>query len=79
LKDAIKPLQQQGVTTFIFRIGSEPGIKELLPAVDRPGNIFTFSRFADMDARVPSVARHIPFYSGMSFMFSFKQGVIKNN
>lgn len=64
LQDAVKPLRQQGITTFIFRIGSEPGQRELLSAVDRPGNLVTFSGFADMDARVPYVARQIPFYSG---------------
>lgn len=65
LKDAIEPLQQEGVTTFIFRIGFEPDLKELVPVVDSPENIFTFARFADMDARVPYVARQIPFNSGM--------------
>lgn len=64
LKDAIEPLQQEGVTTFIFRIGLEPDLKELVPVVDSPENIFTFARFADMDARVPYVARQIPFNSG---------------
>ena len=65
LKDAVRPLRQQGVTTFIFRIGSEPGIQELYSAVESPDNVFTFSRFADMDSKVTDVARHIPFYSGM--------------
>ena len=51
--------------TFIFRIGFEPDLKELVPVVDSPENIFTFARFADMDARVPYVARQIPFNSGM--------------
>ena len=70
LQDSVKPLHQQGVRTFIFRIGSEPRIGDLHSAVDRPENVFTFSSFAAMDARVPYVARHIPFYSGISILFS---------
>ena len=65
LQNSVQPLHRQGVRTFIFRIGSEPGIRELNSAVDRPENVITFASYADMDARVPSVARHIPFYSGM--------------
>lgn len=65
MKDAVRPLGQQGVTTFIFRVGSEPGIQELYSAVESPDNVFTFSRFADMDSKVTDVARRIPFYSGM--------------
>ena len=71
LQDSVKPLHQQGVRTFIFRIGSEPGIRELHSAVDRPENVITFANYADMDARVPYVARHLPFYSGMyKYFFS---------
>lgn len=72
LQDSVQPLQQQGVRTFIFRIGSEPSIRELHSAVDRPENVITFASYADMDARVPYVARKIPFYSGMFFFFPLK-------
>lgn len=65
LRDSVKQLHQQGVRTFIFRIGSKPEVRELHSAVDRPENVISFSSFAAMDARVPYVARHIPFYSGM--------------
>ena len=66
LQDSVRSLHQQGVRTFIFRIGSEPAIRELHAAVDHPGDVFTFSSFADLNASlVPYVARHIPFYSGM--------------
>ncbi|KAK2561274.1 Collagen alpha-6(VI) chain [Acropora cervicornis] len=71
LKDAIEPLRQEGVTTFIFRIGLEPDLKELVPVVDSPENIFTFARFADMDARVPYVARQIPFNSALLGSITF--------
>lgn len=64
LRDSVRQLHQQGVGTFIFRIGSQPEIRELHSAVDRPENVISFSSFAAMDARVPYVARHIPFYSG---------------
>ena len=61
--------------TFIFRIGSEPGLTELRSAVDRPDNIFTFARYDDMDSRVLDAARQIPFYAGMC---SFSLGLFKS-
>ena len=64
LRDSVRQLHQQGLSTFIFRIGSQPEIRELHSAVDRPENVISFSSFSAMDARVPYVARHIPFYSG---------------
>ena len=70
LRDSVRQVHQQGVLSFIFRIGSQPEITELYSAVDRPENVISFSNFAAMDARVPYVARHIPFYSG-KLTFSF--------
>lgn len=64
LRDSVRQLHQQGIGTFIFRIGSQPEIRELHSAVDRTENVISFSSFAVMDTRVPHVARHIPFYSG---------------
>ena len=66
LRDSVRPLHQQGIRTFIFRIGSEPALRDLHAAVDLPGDVFEFASFADLDIkRVPYLARHIPYFSGM--------------
>lgn len=72
LRDSVRPLHQQGIRTFIFRIGSEPALRELHAAVDLPGDVFEFASFADLDLkRVPYLARHIPYFSGMLPLNSF--------
>ena len=72
LRDSVRPLHLQGIRTFIFRIGSEPALRELHAAVDLPGDVFEFASFADLDSKTaPYLARHIPYSSGMLSLSSF--------
>ena len=76
LKEAVKPLQRDGVKVFIVAIGDQPDIPALTGAVEQPEDVFRVPGFKQLPDHGVPAGNHVASRAGKERVDFFLSGIV---